>query len=453
MVFSSFTFLFLFFPVVLALYYAFPSIRLKTLVLLISSIFFYAWGELGYTWVMIITIILGYGFGLLIERQKNKKLFLTVGISLLLGLLIYFKYANFIAANLKLPLEKIHLPLGISFFVFQAISYLIDIYRKELPAQKNILTFAMYKSFFPQLIAGPIVRYKDIASDIEKRKISLSNFASGSEKFIYGLAQKVLLANTIGQASEKIFLLPTNELSALTAWFGALCYMFQIYFDFCGYSNMAIGMAKMFGFNFKENFNYPYTATSITDFWRRWHISLSTWFRDYVYIPLGGNRVSVRKNYLNLYLVFILCGLWHGASWNFLIWGLWHGTFLAIEKKGITLKLPRILNHIYVWLVVLIGWVIFRNEELPYTINYLKVMFNLNIYRNALSIEEFYSIKLIITFIFAFLLSFPSWLWLQKLFKERISNIVSVIFISFILLLSLFNLAENSFNPFIYFRF
>jgi alginate O-acetyltransferase complex protein AlgI len=453
MVFSSFTFLFLFFPIVLALYYACSSVRIQNLVLLISSIFFYAWGELGYTWVMIATIILGYGFGLLIDRQKNKKLFLIIGISLLLGLLLYFKYANFIALNLKLSLEKIHLPLGISFFVFQAISYLIDIYRKELPAQKNILTFAMYKSFFPQLIAGPIVRYKDIANDIEKRKISLSNFALGSEKFIYGFAQKVLIANTIGQISDKIFQLPITELSSITAWFGALCYMFQIYYDFCGYSNMAIGMAKMFGFNFKENFNYPYTATSITDFWRRWHISLSTWFRDYVYIPLGGNRVSVRRNYLNLYLVFILCGLWHGASWNFLIWGLWHGTFLAIEKKGTTIKLPKILNHVYVWLVVLIGWVIFRIEEFSSIIAYLKVMFNLSNYDRAIRIEEFYSIKLLIVLIFAILLSFPTWNYSQKIFTEKVRNIISIASIGCILLLSLFNLAENSFNPFIYFRF
>ncbi|MBA3580936.1 MAG: MBOAT family protein [Gammaproteobacteria bacterium] len=392
MVFSSAIFLFFFLPVVLAIYFVLPW-RLKNMFLTAASIFFYAWGELAYVFVMLVSILFNYIFGLWIGREINSQqnraktvLFLAVSGNLIL--LAYYKYANFFVDSfnqlflgLSLPaveLMPVHLPLGISFFTFHSISYLVDIYRKKAEAQRSLADMALYISMFPQLVAGPIIRYHDVSKQIISRYVNAELFASGIQRFIIGLAKKVLIANTLGEIADQIFALPAGEMSLSTAWLGIVCYTLQIYFDFSGYSDMAIGLARMFGFHFLENFNYPYISRSIQEFWRRWHISLSNWFRDYLYIPLGGNKVSAWRVYVNLWIVFLLCGFWHGASWNFVIWGALHGCYLIIERLGLIKLLDKLwtpLPQIYVMLLVMIGWVFFKADDLPHAIDYLSAMF------------------------------------------------------------------------------
>ncbi len=388
MLFSSPVFLYVFLPVLLGLYALAPP-KCRNLVLLSASLLFYVWGEGGYVLLMIAIIAVNYGLGRRVEMlagRNRAKITVAVAVIVNLGLLIAFKYSNFLVDQLnillafrglrQIKLEPVHLPLGISFFTFHAISYVVDIHRHKTRGAKP-LDFALYMTLFPHSIAGPIVRYGDIAGQIAKRVITTAGFAEGIRRFIIGLAKKMLVANTVAVAADAIFALPGGELNFSLAWLGVVCYTLQIYFDFSGYSDMAIGLAKLFGIDFLENFNYPYSAGSITDFWRRWHISLSSWFRDYLYIPLGGNRCGRARNYFNLVIVFFLCGLWHGASWTFAAWGLFHGAFLVLErmKPGRVIEsLWSPVKHLYTLLIVSIGWVLFRADSVAQATAFVKAM-------------------------------------------------------------------------------
>jgi alginate O-acetyltransferase complex protein AlgI len=378
-VFSSIVFLFLFLPVVLSAYFLCPR-AVRNYLLLAASLFFYAWGETTFVLVMLGSIALNYIFGLWIDRARGTqfaRLPMVLGILVNLEILALYKYSTFFIDNLNyflgwfgaapVMLEGRHLPIGISFFTFQAMSYIIDVYREDAKPQKNPLNLALYIALFPQLIAGPIVRYQQIASELLERQSRLSDVAEGVKRFIIGLGKKVLIANTVATGADAIFALPADELTTPLAWFGIGCYTLQIYFDFSGYSDMAIGLGRIFGFHFLENFQWPYIAQSIQEFWRRWHISLSSWYRDYLYIPLGGSRGGTGRTAINLVTVFFLCGLWHGAAWNFAIWGLYHGAFLVLERGAFGAWLarwPRPLRHGYVMLVVIAGWVLFRVESI-----------------------------------------------------------------------------------------
>lgn len=388
MVFSSLTFLFFYLPVVLGVYYALPR-KFRNAALFIVNLVFYGWGEPKYIWVMVATTLVNYACGLLIERfRENRRLcrfFLLLSVGASLGFLVYFKYFNFFVQSLQgmglfsaFSPEQVTLPIGISFYTFQALSYTVDVYRDDTKAQKNPIVFGTYISLFPQLIAGPIVRYKDVERQLISRRESVAMFARGIELLIIGLGKKVLLANQMGVLWDG--LLAMDDRGALGAWVGVLAYAFQIYFDFSGYSDMARGLGKMFGFEFMVNFNYPYISKSITEFWRRWHISLSTWFRDYVYIPLGGSRKGSGRTILNLFVVWFLTGFWHGASYNFILWGLYFFVFLMLEKfvyGKLLEKLPAVFRHIYAMLIVLFGWLLFYFENMAELGGYLKSMFQL----------------------------------------------------------------------------
>ena len=383
MVFSSILFIFYFLPVFLFCYYSLPF---KHATLLLFSLIFYAYGEVIYTYVMLLSILINYAFGLWIAggEGRGRKLALGVGVVVNLGILVYFKYLGFfyemvaaVAPGLMSGPPQVHLPLGISFFTFHALSYLIDVYRRQVPVERSLIYVAVYITMFPQLVAGPIIRFHDIRDEIHNRRVSAGLFAEGIQIFVIGLAQKVLIANTVAVAADQIFALDPTGLSLPVAWLGIACYTLQIFFDFCGYSTMAIGLGLMIGFHFPLNFNYPYISQSITEFWRRWHISLSMWFRDYLYIPLGGNRAGPLITYRNLLIVFFLCGLWHGANWTFVVWGLWHGAFLVFERLGIARLLDRsvpAVRHLYTMLVVMIGWVFFRADTLEHAWTFLKAM-------------------------------------------------------------------------------
>ena len=389
MVFSSPVFLFLFLPTVLGLHFLVPR-KLRNLVLLVASLLFYAWGETFFVLIMLCSITANYLLGVWIDHVRERptaRLVLVLTVLVNIGLLGTFKYANFIIDNLNVLLgwaalgtigvDRIHLPIGISFFTFQAMSYVIDVYRGEAERQKNPVNVALYISLFPQLIAGPIVRYRDVARQLVSRVIDREGFASGVRRFIIGLGKKVLIANTMALPADKVFALAPDQLTPGTAWLGVACYTLQIYFDFSGYSDMAIGLGRMFGLHFLENFNFPYISKSVREFWRRWHISLSTWFRDYLYVPLGGSRRTPARTYLNLVIVFFLCGLWHGASWTFVVWGIYHGVFLVIERLGLERRverLPRPVRHLYTMLVVVVGWVLFRSETFGQAVAFLASM-------------------------------------------------------------------------------
>lgn len=382
MVFSSVTFLFYFLPVFLALYYVLPW---KNGVLLVASLVFYAWGEPRFLPLLMASALLNYGFGLLIMRAgQHRKLALGLGVAANLAMLGYFKYAGFFttlvnqALNQQLAVPAIVLPLGISFFVFQGLSYLLDVYRGDVDPQKSFWTFATYKAMFPQLIAGPIVRYRQVAADMVQRTVTAERIWIGFRYFIIGLAQKVLVANTVGEAADHLFAAGPAQLNTASAWLAVACYSIQILYDFAGYSNMAIGIGHMIGFTYPPNFNHPYSSVSVTEFWRRWHISLSTWFRDYLYIPLGGNRFGAFRTYVNLSIVFLLCGLWHGAALTFIVWGAWHGALLVLERAGLgklLARLPRSIAQVYTLLMVMLGWVWFRAANLPTALQMLKTMF------------------------------------------------------------------------------
>lgn len=461
MVFSSITFLFYFLPIVLAIYYLVPN-KWKNIVLLIASFIFYFYGEPIYVLLMLFSIICTYIFGLLINKyKKHAKLFLILFICISVGLLVYFKYIDFIIQNINLWLTNkldfiyVALPIGISFYTFQMISYIVDVYRGQAKVQKNILKLAMYVSLFPQLIAGPIVRYTTIEAQLEKREYTMEKFALGVRRFIIGLGKKVLIANVLGELNS-IFL-ASNDTSVLFYWLYAISVMLQIYFDFSGYSDMAIGLGKMFGFEFLENFNYPYIATSITDFWRRWHISLSSWFRDYIYIPLGGNRVSKIKWFRNILIVWMLTGLWHGAAWNFIIWGLYFGILLIIEKLFLGKyleKLPKILSRIYVLLLVMISFIIFNGEginQIMQNIGGLVGIGNIPI----ISQESLYYFKsYFVVIIIGIIGATPILKNIANTNKaQKIMNILEPVFLLLILLVSTSYIVDGSFNPFLYFRF
>ena len=478
MVFSSPIFLFGFLPLILFLYYCSPR-KIKNIGLLCASLVFYAWGEVLYAGVIIVSIIHNYFWGLLIQRPpiKTSKFFLALGILTNLVLLTIFKYSNFIVENLNaltslvelkpIHLGTVHLPLGISFFTFQAISYLVDVYRREVPYQKNIVDLALYISLFPQLIAGPIVRYHDIAAQITNRVHSTRLFAKGAERFIIGFAKKMLIANPLGEIADSVFSFSTGELTAAIAWIGILAYALQIYFDFSGYSDMAIGLGRMFGFKFLENFNYPYISTSVREFWRRWHISLSSWFKDYVYIPLGGSRTTAIRVYINLLVVFILTGFWHGASWNFLVWGLFHGVFLAGEHAGfsnVLKKAWRPFQHLYLILVVVIGWVFFRADSISHAIHYLHAMVHVSgTHTTSFQFAQILSHEAVCVFIIGSILSTNVYPLMGKHLRGVVpakSNCIGflgdalrIATLSSLLLLSIMRIASSTFNPFIYYRF
>ncbi|MFT7527981.1 MAG: alginate O-acetyltransferase complex protein AlgI [Arenicella sp.] len=472
MVFSSPIFLFYFLPSLLLLYFCTPK-SLQNLLLLAASLLFYAWGEGFYLLLMVLSIGINYVFGRLIESRSDKRI-LVIGVALNLSILLAYKYANFIVSNsnlvfefLGLPqliLDPVHLPLGISFFTFQAISYLVDIKRGEINSQKNLINLGLYISMFPQLIAGPIVRYKTINKEIDSRETTPELFVHGMERFILGLAKKMLIANPLGAVVDSIFSLPIEALPAHVVWFGVLLYALQIYYDFSGYSDMAIGLGRMLGFRFLENFNYPYSAQSLQDFWRRWHISLSTWFRDYLYIPLGGNRRSEMRTYFNLFIVFILCGLWHGASWNFFAWGVFHGVFLALERAGLSTvvaALPKLLRHLYLLIVVLVSWVLFRAETLTDALDYLTVMFGFKFFSVPFEFIDAINPEVMIALLFGLIFSFPGFYHPSNSVVNTSSTKTKLVltsslrysFLFALLLLSVMQLAASTHNPFIYFRF
>ncbi|HYY55776.1 MAG TPA: MBOAT family O-acyltransferase [Pyrinomonadaceae bacterium] len=482
MLFTEPLFLFLFLPALLALYFISPK-PARNILLLFASLLFYAWGERTYVAILLFSIVLNYLGGLAVgrtEARERRRLLLIAALAGNLLLLIVFKYARFLVANLNgllvaaglkaFPLPGIRLPIGISFFTFMGMSYLMDIYRRQLLPERNLNTFALYITLFPHLIAGPIVRYSDIAVELIERYMSRPQFAEGVRRFVIGFGKKMLIANTVAFPADSIFNAPPDQLTTAVAWLGVVCYTLQIYFDFSGYSDMAIGLAHMFGFHFPENFNYPYIADSITNFWRRWHISLSTWFRDYLFFPLGvrGPRWRI---YLNLLIVFFLCGLWHGASWNFVVWGLFHGAFLVIERLGLAAWLqrrPRVLRHFYSLLVIMVAWVFFRAESLSHALLFLKAMtglgtgtgleFNLLIYWNA---------ELSLALLFGVLGSMPLIPWLrgckERIVSQREGRSGALLELSarttgFALLVLIFVAsaalsAAGTYNPFIYFRF
>jgi len=465
MVFSSNIFLFAFLPLVLALYFLSSNKNYKNTILLIASLFFYAWGEPQYLVLLLISIVANYFFGIAIQKGK-KDFFITIAILFNLLLLGYFKYANFLLENfnqifsLQIENKKIHLPIGISFFTFHAISYLVDIYRGKCRAQKNLFELALYIAFFPQLVAGPIVRYNFVEKYLSKRKHNFFYAANGIRRFIIGLGKKVIIANPLGELADAIFNSPLTEINQTFAWLGIVCYTLQIYFDFSGYSDMAVGLARIFGFKFPENFNYPYISRSIKEFWRRWHMSLSAWFRDYVYIPLGGNRVSLSRQYFNLVLVFFLCGLWHGASWNFVIWGMFHGFFLVFERMKIVQSflnfLPKILQNFYAILIVMIGWVFFRSPDLGHSLGFLEAMFignNVEISSKVLRLAESHFIWMSFGLALIGFSPLVKNLTLKLTRKNKFFVSVFDAALILILLLALVRLSAATYNPFIYFQF
>lgn len=465
MVFSSITFLFYFLPIVLAIYYIAPK-KYRNLILLISSLLFYFFGEPKYGIIMVISIISIYFHGIWIEKAKNtkyKKLPLISGVFISIAVLFYFKYFDFLIENINLWLDKkidlfgIILPIGISFYTFQMISYMVDVYRGDAKVQKNFVKLATYISLFPQLIAGPIVRYTTIEEQLENRTYSFEKFSLGIRRFVIGLSKKVLIANILGELV-KVFG-TYNDGTVLFYWLYAIANMLQIYFDFSGYSDMAIGLGKMLGFEFLENFNYPYIASTITDFWRRWHISLSTFFRDYVYIPLGGNRVSKIKWIRNLLVVWFLTGLWHGAAWNFIIWGLLFGILLILEKtifKKIIEKIPKIIKHIFVLLIVMISFVIFSGNKMEDIIMQILGLFGIGTAGVVSTVSIHYLKSYLIILLVGIIGSTPL---IKKLAENlenkfpKIINIAEILLITALLILCTSYIIDGSFNPFLYFRF
>ncbi|WP_338506312.1 MBOAT family O-acyltransferase [Turicibacter sp. KK003] len=470
MVFSSLVFLFVFLPLTLLLYFSVPR-RLRNTILLIVSLIFYAWGEPIYIILMLFSTVTDFVHGLLVERYRNQpkkaKLVVLSSITINLGLLVFFKYSTFLLTNINLLfhtnfyIPQMSLPIGISFYTFQTMSYTIDVFRQEAKAKKNMIDLGAYVTMFPQLIAGPIVRYQTIANQLDHRVESEDLFAKGIWRFTIGLGKKVLLANNIGLLWNQIQLTEMSDLSILMAWLGLVAFGFQIYFDFSGYSDMAIGLGYLFGFELLENFNYPYISQSITEFWRRWHISLGSWFRDYVYIPLGGNRKGKKRMYLNLFIVWMLTGLWHGASWNFVLWGLYFGILIIIEKAFLLFWLsraPRWMRHVYTIILLLIGWGLFAFEDFHQLINYLTVLFGL---RNATWVNQetlYYLSQNIILFVLLTIASTPMIRLIgQKLFNSPYGSVIKAFIVPMICLLILIAstayLVDSSYNPFLYFRF
>ena len=458
MVFSSVLFLLYFLPVTLVFYFILPK-RARNLALFVVSLIFYAWGEPLYISIMLFSTFFDYYNGLMIEKYENnqgkRKFFLVLSVVVNLLILGFFKYSDlFISSlnsifNISIPLLNLSLPIGISFYTFQTMSYSIDVYQKKANAQKNVIDFGCYVAMFPQLIAGPIVRYHEISLELNKREETFDKVYDGIKIFVCGLSKKVLLANNIGLLWDTVKVLPKSEMSVVLYWLGILAFSFQIYFDFSGYSDMAIGLGKIFGFTFPKNFNYPYISKSITEFWQRWHISLGTWFKEYLYIPLGGNRVKISKNILNLLIVWFATGLWHGASYNFIVWGLYYGILLIIEKfllKKVLDKLPGLISHIYTLFFVIIGWVLFAFDSINDGIDYIFGMFGSGVpFINNNALYNLSSYFLI--FIILVISSTP-------LFKKiKVNKYLTFILCIIGFIISFAYIVDSSYNPFLYFRF
>ena len=463
MVFSSIFFIFYFLPAILAVYFLAPK-RHRNLVLFLGSLIFYAWGEPVYVALMLFSTAFNYFAGRKIgrtEQQVQKKRVLTISVVVNLAILVFFKYTNFFLGliNAALPWDipylNLALPIGISFYTFQTMSYVIDVYRGKVAAQKNFINFGTYVTLFPQLIAGPIVRYSTIEKQLTSRRETIEGFSSGLMCFAAGLAKKVLIANNIGLLWDSVHATALPELSALSAWLGIIAFAFQIYFDFSGYSDMAIGLGRMFGFEFEQNFNYPYISKSITDFWRRWHISLSTWFKEYVYIPLGGNRAGRGRAHLNILIVWVLTGFWHGASFNFLAWGLYYALLLMLEKDVLAKllnKLPKAVGTVYTLFFVLIGWVLFASDSLTESIGYLKLMFGFS-GAGAVSPMFFYDVlSNMVLLVIAATASLPFGAKIGRRFVQK-SPAAAVIPVAVALILCTAYLVDAGYNPFLYFRF
>ena len=473
MVFSSIFFLFTFLPLSLLLYWMSPA-KMKNFTLLAVSLFFYAWGEPVYVLLMIASILTNFVFGIFIESEliKEKR---AVRRALIISAVVFnililgfFKYYGFLAENINalfnadIAYSELPLPIGISFYTFQVLSYVIDVYLGKVRLQRNPVSFALYVTMFPQLIAGPIVRYSDIESQLEQRNVSASKFGEGAQRFIQGLGKKVLIANSMGAQWDITQAMDMTGISVFSAWLGIIAYTFQIYFDFSGYSDMAIGLGKMFGFEFMENFDHPYISRSVTEFWRRWHISLGTWFREYVYIPLGGNRCSRIRQIRNIMAVWMLTGLWHGASWNFVVWGIYYGCLLLIEKmflKKLIDNAPAIISHVYCMLAVIIGWVLFASRDIESAAAYLGVMSGAS--GNVLVDNAFIyylksnAVMLVISLLFStgiFREIFEPEEISDKI-RTRVSHSAAVILHAFILFMSTAYLVTETYNPFLYFRF
>ncbi len=505
MIFSSSLFLFIFLPATLLIYYIIPKkyILAKNIELLIASLIFYAWGEPKNVILMLVSIAANYLFGRLldcdpVEKKKFRRWILVISVVFNLGLLFYFKYMNLFAnllINAGLPLSgifsaigipineagavNIALPIGISFFTFQIMSYTIDVFLGNVKTQKNVFNLALYISLFPQLIAGPIVRYIDVERELGQRDYDVDKVFKGVVRFSFGLAKKIVISNTVGQLADTIFngFSTTGQMSAATGWLGAIAYTLQIYFDFSGYSDMAIGLGHMMGFNFIENFNYPYISKTVQEFWRRWHMSLSTWFRDYLYIPLGGNRKGKLRTYINLFIVFACTGFWHGAAWNFLVWGLFHGFFQILERLGlgkliketpegiqrvpVFSRIYRIfmdtVGHIYTLWVAVIGWVLFRAESLTAAWNYVVKMYDFSNFGFAEAVAKLDGYKIIILLL-GIVASIPILPWLKKQISklswgETALSVAGAVAMPALMLVSVYCLTGSDYNPFIYFRF
>ena len=472
MVFSSITFLFYFLPIVFAVYFLSPK-KIRNLVLFIGSLFFYAWGEPVYVVLMLFSTAVDYSLGRLIDtsikngNRKKAKLGVLASLVINISLLAAFKYLDFIVGNVNavfhtaVPLARLALPIGISFYTFQTMSYSIDVYRGQAPVQKNIISFGAYVALFPQLIAGPIVRYNTIADSLDQRTESFDGFSYGVVRFVTGLAKKVLLANNIGILWSQISAMDVHHTAVMTVWLGIIAFTFQIYFDFSGYSDMAIGLGSMFGFKFQENFKYPYMSRSITEFWRRWHISLGTWFREYVYIPLGGNRKGLPKQIRNIAIVWLLTGIWHGASWNFALWGAYFAVLLILEKLFLHKwleKLPKAVSHLYTLLLVVVSWVIFSFDKLADALIYIRAMFGG--YGTALvdgqSLYLLSTNALLLLTVAVGCTDYPKRIAV-KLMGNRLNTPVGIVsvnsFMVLLLLLSVAYIVNASYNPFLYFRF
>lgn len=464
MLFSSFVFLSIFLPVLLALYY-FSDKKYRNPILLVFSLLFYGWGEPVLLSVMLLSILWNYLIALWLDTQKTgwrKTVILSLGILADLLALGYFKYMDFFLQNINrffgsdLPLLRIIMPIGISFYTFQAISYLVDVYRKDVKAERNLLNTGLYISFFPQLVAGPIVKFHEISAQLTERNETLRDVSDGFQRFIEGLAKKVLIANVMGITADAVFNRGISELTVADLWLGAIAYSFQIFFDFSGYSDMAIGLGKMFGFKIPENFNYPYISTTITEFWRRWHISLSTWFKEYLYIPLGGSRGSKIATLRNLLIVFAVTGFWHGASWSFIFWGLWHGFFIILERilnlqKRTFSSIWKWVMHLYLLLAVLIGWIFFRADDFEYSIAYVKKMFEFHHWEAPeITLSPLFWVMLFVSVVFS--TELPRRLY-QKWIKYGVFSALWKLLCAVFLFLILIKLAGSSYNPFIYFRF
>jgi alginate O-acetyltransferase complex protein AlgI len=457
--------------------------KLKNYWLLAASLVFFAWGGVTFTFILIGSILLNYFFGLWIQKEKKSekgKLPLILGVSVNIALLALFKYTNFLVLNLNQLLNWIHIPLipqtniilpiGISFYTFHSLSYLVDIYRNKAAAQRNFFDLSLYITMFSQLIAGPIIRYSDVDQQLRGRTHTIEKFSYGVERFLIGLGKKVLLANTFAKIADQIFATNPMDLGAPLAWLGIVCYSLQIYCDFAGYSDMAIGLGRMFGFEFMENFNFPYIAKSVKEFWRRWHISLSSFFRDYVYIPLGGNKISISRTYINLLIVFFLTGFWHGSSWSFVVWGLFHGFFMVIERLGLGKILDKTwkpISNLYTLLVVMFAWVLFRSNSLGYAVDYWKAMFDFKTTaEQMIQFRSYLDIEFYLTFTIAVLGSFGAYQFVSQYISKILKStklaaqsfaygfhFLSILFYVLILYLSTIYLISGTYNPFIYYRF